>query len=356
MSVTKPDYTAYTSSQITLAPGAKMQNVEIKLPRVLPALSVEGVSVAGITASQATVSFTTQASCSAFVQLGLQSAATYTFQTPLKTNKNSFYFDLVALTPSTTYKYKVVLQDGSGNTVVVKEGTFTTAAAVSTSTDIGLNATVTNITGNRAKLNITSTFKTLKHQLVLRDTTANSQIKNQDLGLLVSPVSIDLNGLVDGHSYAVDLTSSLLVNVTAGNVVKTATKTVSFQVPALKSIVIEDFKASPGNVKRGTTTTVDVSATIKIHHAVTGAVLKVIADTKELCSQSLGNLSPGRAQISVPLAVASIPGIGEVPIKIKVRAGNIQENSTQTINISPANSQGGSSPSVQGKPGGATAV
>jgi hypothetical protein len=349
MSVTKPDYTAYTASQITLAPGAKMQNVEIKLPRVLPALSAEGVSVAGITASQATVSFTTQANCSAFVQLGLQSAETYAFQTSLKTNKNSFYFDLVALTPSTTYKYKVVLQDGSGNTVVVKEGTFTTAAAVSTSTDIGLNATVTNITGNSAKLNITSAFKTLKHQLVLRDTTANSPIKNQDLGLLVSPVSIDLNGLVDGHSYAVDLTSSLLANVTTGNVIKTATKNVSFQVPALKSIVMQNLKVDPMNIKRGTTKTANVSATARINHAVTDAVLKVFADTTELCSQNMGNLSVGEARITVPLAVTSIPGMGSVTIKFQVQAaGNIQESSVQTINIA--------GPKNQGKPGGATAV
>jgi hypothetical protein len=212
-----------------------------------------------------------------------------------------------------------------------------------------LNATVTNITGNSAKLNITSAFKTLKHQLVLRDTTANSQIKNQDLGLLVSPVSVDLNGLTDGHSYAADLTSSLLANVTSGNVIKTATKSVSFQVPAVKSIVIQNLKAEPGNIRRGSTTTVNVSATVRVNQPVTGAVLKVLADTKELCSQSLGNLARGEAHISVPLAVSSIPGIGEVPIKMKVQAaGNIQETSTQTITIA--------GPQNQGKPGGATAV
>jgi hypothetical protein len=349
ISAAKAGYTAYASNPMSVAPGTKVQNIEIKLPHVAPAVSSEGVSVLGIYATQVTVSFETQVYCSAFVQLGLQSGANYTYQTPAKANENAFYFDLVGLSPATAYKYKVVLQDSFGNTVVAKESTFTTASAVSATTDIGLNATVTPVTGNSAKLNITSAFKTLKHQLVLRDTTANTQISSQDLGLLVSPVSIDLKNLTDGHSYTADLTSSLLANVTSGNVIKTATKNVSFQVPRLKDFVIQNLKCNPENVKRGTTTTVSVSSTVRINHAVTGAVLKVFADTKELCSQNLGNLSASEMQASVPLAVTSIPGTGSVAIKLKVQAaGNIQETSTQTISIT--------GPQNQGKPGGATAV
>lgn len=349
MGVTKAGYTAYTSSPITLAPGSKMQNIEIKLPQVPPAFSSDGVDVGGVTATTATVFFSTTANCSAFVQLGLQSAANYTYQTPAKTNRNSFYFDLVSLTPASSYKFKAVLQDSSGNAVASMEDVFNTVAAVTANTDIGLNATVTNIAGNSARLNIASAFKTLKHQLVLKDTTTNVQISNKDLGLLVSPVSVDLNHLADGHSYTLDLTSSLLANVTTGNVIKTATKSVSFQVPAFKSVVIQDLKVDPGSIKRGTTTTANVSATVRINHAIIGATLKVLADTQELCSQSMGNLSPGEARITVPLAVTSIPGTGSVAIKLKVQAaGNIQETSTQTVSITGSRNQG--------KPGGATAV
>lgn len=353
MNASKADYATYTSSQITLAPGAKMQNVEIKLPHTAPAVNAEGVSVGGIAATQATVSFITNVNCSAFIQVGPQRDANYAYQTPAKTNKNSFYFDLVGLSPSTAYKYKVVLQDNFGNTVAAKEGTFTTASAVSASTDIGLNATVSNIVGGSAKLNITSAFNTLKHQLVLRDTTTNTQIKNQDLHLLVSPVSIDLNNLVDGHSYTVELTSSILSDVTTGNVIKTATKSVSFQVSALKSVVLKDLKVDPDTVKRGTTTTANVSVTVRINHAVTGAVLKVFANTKELCSQSMGNLSPGEAKITVPLAVSNIPGTGVVAINFKVQAaGNIMEGSTCTIEVVAASAQtGGSQPTTQNKTG-----
>lgn len=357
MSVTKADYTTYTSSRISLVPGAKMQNIEIKLPHVPPAVNSEDVDVGGVTATQATVFFTTTSNCSAFVQLGLQSAAGYAYQTPVKTNRNSFYFDLVGLTPATAYKYKAVLQDSFGNTVVAMEDTFTTASAVSASTAIGLNATVSNITGNSAKLNIASAFKTLKYQLVLRDTTTNTQVSNQDLGFLVSPVSIDLNNLTDGHSYSVDLTSSLLANVTTGNVLKTETKSVNFQTPALKSIAIREFKVDPDFVKRGTVTTVNVSATVRINHAVTGAVLKVLAGAMEMCSQGMGNLSPGEARVTVPLAVSDIPGTGNVAIQLKIQAGNIQEVSTSDIEIAGPGAQGGGTPPPkQGKTGRPTAV
>jgi hypothetical protein len=240
----------------------------------------------------------------------------------------------------------VVLQDGFGNTVVAKESTFTTASAVSASTDIGLNATVTDITGNSAKLNITSVFKTLKHQLTLRNTTKNVQIINQDLGLLVSPVSLDLNNLTDGNSYSVDLTSSLLANVTTGNVIKTAAKNVTFQTPALKDIVISNLDVNPDNPKRGTTTSITVSADIRINHAVTGAVLKVFAGNTEIHSENLNNLTPGNMQVSVPFAMSSVPGIGQVSMKLKVQSGNIQEAMTQTIQIDGP--QGGSGTGTQG--------
>jgi len=342
MSVSKAGYTTYTSGPITLAPGAKMQNVEIKLPHVPPAVNADGVDVGPVTATQATVFFATTANCSAFVQLGPQSVPGYAYQTPAQSNKNSFSFNLVGLTPATTYKYKAVLQDSFGNTVVAAEDTFTTASAVSAATDIGLNATISNISGNSAKLNVTSATKTLKHQLVLKDTTANKQISNQDLGLLVSPVSLDLKNLTDGHNYTADLTGSLLANVTSGNVIKTATKSVNFQTPALKPIVIQSLDVTPASVKRGTAAVVNVAVAVRVNHAISNAVLKVSAGNKDLCLKNLNNLSPGKMQIAVPLQVNTIPGNGNVAIKIKIQAaGNIEESSAKTIEIFRPQEQGG---------------
>ncbi|MBU9888393.1 MAG: carboxypeptidase regulatory-like domain-containing protein [Candidatus Omnitrophica bacterium] len=337
MTVSKSGYTTYTSAPLSLAPGAKMQNIEIKLPAILPAFSADGVDVGPVTASTARVFFASTRACSAFVQLKPRAAASYAYQTPTQTNKTSFSFDLVGLVSGTSYQLKAVLTDGSGNAAASLEDFFNTAPAVTAATDIGLGATVTNITAHGAKLNVTSSFKTLKHRLILRDTTANTISMDRDLGLLVSPVSVDLNHLTDGHNYTADLTSALLSGVTSGSVLKTATKNVSFQTPRLKDVEIRDLKCDPGTAKRGTHETVNVSATIRINHAVTGAVLKVTTGAKELYSQNLGNRGPGELKVSVPLAVSQIPGTGPVTVQFKVQAaGNVQESGTKTLTISGA--------------------
>jgi hypothetical protein len=328
LNVSKTGYVTYDSGSMTLARGSKMQNIDIRLPHMPPAVNSEGVSAGGITATQVTIFFITQANCSAFVQFGPQSNANYLYQTPAKTNKNSFYFDLLGLTPGTAYKYKVVLQDDSSNTVVAKEGSFTTTQAV-----IGLNAMVNNITGNSAKLNIDSTSKILKHQLILRDTTTNIQILNQDVGILTSPVSLDLANLIDGHNYTVDLSSSLLANTTSGNAIKTETKSVSFSVPLLSDFIVENFNVTPVSVTRAVTTTINVSVSVRINHTVNNAVLKLFASDQEIYSQNLNSLSPGQMQFSVPLAVTNVPGLGQVSIKIKLTAGASQSSQTKDINI-----------------------
>ena len=330
MNVTKTGYTPYTSSSLSLARGAKMQNIEIKLPLNLPALAGD-VSVVGLTAGQATISFTTGVTCSAFVQFGPQSSANYLYQTTAKTNKNSFYFDLLSLIPGTAYKYKVVLQDNGGNTVVAKEGVFTTAEA-----EIGLNAIVDNITGKNAKLNINSTWKILKHQLILKDTTTNVQILNQDLGVLVSPFTLDLTNLIDGHNYKVDVTSSLLASVTSGSVVKTEAKSVSFSTPLLSDFTVQNYDVNPDSLTRGTTTTINATATITINHPVTNAVLKLFAGNQQIYSQTFPSFSPGQIQISVPLAVSSISGVGPIGIKEQLTAGTCQDSRTKTIDIETA--------------------
>lgn len=339
----KTGYTPYTSGSMTLAPGAKVQNIEIKLAHVPPAVTSYGVDVGWVTTNTATVFFDTQSPCSSFVQFGPQSSANYLYQTPIQSNKSSFSFELTGLNPGTAYKFKVVLQDGFGNTVVANESFFYTSQPT-----ITLNAAVDHITGNSAKLNIDSTPKTLQHQVVLRDMTTNTQILNQNVGVLTSPVSLDLSNLTDGHSYKVDLTSLLLANGTSGQAVKSASKSVTFVTPALSDFEIRSFDVQPDTVKRGVTSTVNVSASVRVNHAVGNAVLKVYSGNQEIYSQNLNALSVGDVQLALPLAASSVPGIDNVAIKLKLSAGSLQDSKTKTIRIESPRPTGSSQPKKSG--------
>ncbi|MCX5701376.1 MAG: carboxypeptidase regulatory-like domain-containing protein [Candidatus Omnitrophica bacterium] len=419
INASKADYTPYTSVSMSLARGAKMQNVEIRLPHIPPALSSE-VSVTGITANHATIDFYTQANCSAFVQFGPQSSSNYLYQTATSSGKNSFYFDLNGLAMGTTFKYKVVLQDAYSNTVVAKEnatfttinannfgnlsikvlngitaGTVTNASVVisaqnrtvntnssgialftdlpigaqtitinnpsiaqlensksaqftvvgnsavsvmvylsaTSSADMGLNPTVSNITSNYAKLNINSTCKILKHKLVLRDTTTNTKIIDQDLGVLVSPVPLDLTSLIDGHNYTVELTSNLLANTTTGNAIKTETKNVTFSTVALPDFKIISFTVPTGTIARATTSTVNLACEIRINHTITNASLKILANTTEIFSQTFASFNPGNLNLTIPVAVSSIPGTDKIPLTLLFKVGALQGQVIEYINI-----------------------
>jgi len=340
LQVTKTGFVSYASGPMTLAPGAKVQNIEIKLAHVPPAVSSYGVDVGWVTANTATVFFDTQAPCSSFVQFGPQSSVNYLYQTPIQSNKSSFSFELTGLNPGTAYKFKVVLQDGFGNTVVANESFFYTSQP-----SITLNAVVDHITGDNAKLNIDSTPRMLQHQIVLRDVTTDTQILNQNVGVLTSPVSLDLSHLVDGHSYKVDLTSLLLANGTSGQAVKSASKSITFATPALSDFEIKSFDVQPDTVKRGVTGTVNISASVRVNHAVSNAVLKVYAGSQEIYSQNLNTLSAGDMQLALPLAAGSVPGVDNVAIKLKLSAGSLQDSRTKTIRIESPKTSGGNPPS-----------
>jgi hypothetical protein len=351
LTAAKTGFVSYASGSMTLAPGAKVQNIEIKLAHVPPAVTSSGVDVGWVTTNTATVFFDTQAPCSSFVQFGPQSGANYLYQTSLQSNKSSFSFELTGLNPGTAYKFKVVLQDGFGNTVVANESFFYTSQP-----SITLNAAVDHITGNNAKLNIDSTPKTLQHRVVLMDMTTNTQILNQDVGVLASPVSLDLSNLTDGHSYKVDLTSLLLANGTSGQAVKSASKSVTFATSALSDFEIKGFDVQPDTVKRGVTGTVKITASVKVNHAVSNAVLKVFSGSQEIYSQNLNSLSPGDMQLTLPLAAGSVPGVDNVPIKMKLTAGASQDSRTKTIRIESPKAAGANQPGKKSSSTGAHAT
>jgi hypothetical protein len=155
---------------------------------------------------------------------------------------------------------------------------------------------------------------------------------------------LDLAHLTDGHNYKVDLTSALLANGTSGHVLKTASKSVTFTTPALGDFEIKSFAVQPDTVKRGVTATVNISASVRVNHAVSNAVLKVYSGDQEIYAQNLNTLSVGDMQLALPLAAGSIPGVDDVVIKLKLSAGSFQDSRTKTIRIESPKASGGNPP------------
>ena len=107
------------------------------------ALIISEIKVANVTELAGTVSWATDKPATTQVAYGNTNAygSTTTLDQKLDTGHNA---TLSGLTPGTTYHFKVISQDGSGNQVASQDQTFTTRSAVPTSTEVGPEV------GNRA--------------------------------------------------------------------------------------------------------------------------------------------------------------------------------------------------------------
>ncbi len=131
LEASKQGYGTYASGPMNMAAGSKAQNIQINLPKDLPALS-GNIGITGSVSTGFTVSFITTKPCSAFIQFGPQTQTNYLYQTNPVSNMSAFTFNINGLTPGTAYKYRVVLQDDAGHTVIAKEGAFPTTASNTT--------------------------------------------------------------------------------------------------------------------------------------------------------------------------------------------------------------------------------
>jgi cytochrome c biogenesis protein CcmG/thiol:disulfide interchange protein DsbE len=109
----------------------------------IASLLISGINVSNITDLASTISWITDKPATSQVAYGTTNAygSNTTLNQTLGTNHNA---TLSGLIPGTTYHFKVISNDGSGNEVASLDQTFTTRSAVPASTEVGPKV------GNRA--------------------------------------------------------------------------------------------------------------------------------------------------------------------------------------------------------------
>jgi hypothetical protein len=104
--------------------------VDVVFSTTAPSLTVNSVTATNISASGATITWTTNAPASSQVFYG--TTASYGSQTTLDTTLGTSHSQSISgLTANTTYHYKVQSKDASNNVVSSTDQTFTTAAPAS---------------------------------------------------------------------------------------------------------------------------------------------------------------------------------------------------------------------------------
>jgi peroxiredoxin len=122
-------------------------------------LVISGITVSNITDLAATISWTTDQPGTSQVEYGASNSygSSSTLDEKLATSHSA---TLSGLQPTTSYHFKVISRDGSGNEAVSQDQTFTTGSTVITSTDIGTEVgmqapdfTLPTLDGNELSLN-----------------------------------------------------------------------------------------------------------------------------------------------------------------------------------------------------------
>ncbi len=103
---------------------------------VTPTLVISGITVSGVTEVAVTISWTTDKPGTTQVTYGTTSVygSTTALEPALGTSHS---VSLAGLTAATTYHFKVMSKDSSGNEVVSPDQTFTTNSAIPQSTEVG---------------------------------------------------------------------------------------------------------------------------------------------------------------------------------------------------------------------------
>jgi hypothetical protein len=107
-------------------------NVIVTIDKIAPVIS--GVGSPSITAGETTITFTTDEPTTAQIEYGL----TDSYGNTTSINRNlvtSHSVTIFGLNPNTTYHYRVITRDASGNASVSDDKTFTTKVLVTVDTD-----------------------------------------------------------------------------------------------------------------------------------------------------------------------------------------------------------------------------
>lgn len=145
--------TAYNGSGIE-------SNKSGQVSKTIPARDTTGPSITGILASKittdsATISWATDEASDTQVEYG--TTTSFGYQNPVDGTMTTAHSQVMAgLASSTTYYFRVISRDVSGNTTVSQSSTLTTAAPVDSAPPVISNVAVTDITANSARISWTT--------------------------------------------------------------------------------------------------------------------------------------------------------------------------------------------------------
>src|ERR1044072_4854708 len=116
-----------------------------------PSITISNVSAANVTASSATVQWTTNIATDSRVEYGTTTSyGQATTTNPALVTAHSTA--LASLVAGTTYHYRVQSTDGSGNSALSGDFSFTTASASDTAPPVITAVTATNVTTSAATI------------------------------------------------------------------------------------------------------------------------------------------------------------------------------------------------------------
>ncbi len=159
---------------------------------------ISSINAGGITGSGATISWTTNEAATSKVEYGTTTAygSSTTLDNTLRTNHSQ---TLSGLSASTTIHYRVISQDGSGNTSLSGDNTLTTGAATDSTGPVISNVTILSTSSNSVTITWT-TDEVATSQIEYGTTTAygSSTTKNETLQISHNQT---LTGLLEDTQY-----------------------------------------------------------------------------------------------------------------------------------------------------------
>lgn len=192
---------------------------------------ISGVYSTGVTASSATVNWTTNEASTTQIEYGLTTS--YGSATTLSNLLVTAHGQTInGLQPSTTYYYRVLSADASGNSAASTGYSFTTAAPADTTPPVISNIQVTNVTASTARITWT-TNEASTSQAEYGLTASYGYVTALDSNLLTTH-TVNLSGLASYSTYDFRVKS----RDAAGNIATSSnyTFTTSNNAPATPSI------------------------------------------------------------------------------------------------------------------------
>ncbi len=231
-------------------------------PDIIPPV-ISNVASSGITASAATITWTTDEASNSVVEYGLTTS--YGSTTSNASNVTNHSIGLSGLSASTLYHYRVKSTDAAGNTATSGDFTFTTSAPADVTPPVISNVVAGSITTSGAT--ITWTTNEASNSVVNYGLTT-SYGSNSSNASMVTNHSIALSGLTANTLYHYRVNSTDASNNTATSTDFTFTTSAASLAP-IETFADGNFTANP--VWGGNTTAFQVVASSDVAAGATSS-------------------------------------------------------------------------------------